>query len=308
MTWFKADDQLSRSKKVLQIPRRYRMQAMGLWILAGTWSAGELTDGFIPGHMLDELGATKAVAARLVASGLWREVPGGFLFNSWSEFQPSSDDVREKRARDAERKREAREKKAAEQEKSRDQHGDKNVHADAERTGSGVQAESERSPQNVRSTRPDPTRPDLLFSNENKNGADRPKRGNRFDEFWDRVPKGRKSGKDDARTAYAAAVKRVKDEQVLIDGMERYANDPNLPAEKQFIKLPATWLRKGCWTDDPLPARLSTVDSRTDNTFAAWGGSRAAAEELGIDWDAPPTSATVDGEVVDAEIVRELGA
>ena len=164
MVWFKADDQLSRSKKVLRIPRRYRMQSMGLWILAGTWSAGELTDGFVPSHMLDELGGTAAQAKRLVESGLWSEVAGGFLFNSWSDFQPSSNDVREKRARDAERKQKAREEKRRRAMQAADQGGREGVRADAERTDRGVLTESTRSPQSVRSTRPDPTRPDPFIN------------------------------------------------------------------------------------------------------------------------------------------------
>ena len=164
MVWFKADDQLSRSKKVLMIPRRYRMQSMGLWILAGTWSAGELTDGFVPSHMLDELGGTAAQAKRLVESGLWSEVAGGFQFNSWSDFQPSSNDVRARRARDAERKQKAREEKRRRSMQAADQGGSEGVRADAERTDRGVHAESTRSPQSVRSTRPDPTRPDPSLS------------------------------------------------------------------------------------------------------------------------------------------------
>ena len=164
MVWFKADDQLSRSKKVLRIPRRYRMQAMGLWILAGTWSAGELTDGFVPSHMLDELGGTAAQAKRLVESGLWSEVAGGFQFNSWSDFQPSSNDVREKRARDAERKQKAREEKRRRATQAADQGRSEDVRADAERTDRGVLTESTRSPQSVRSTRPDPTRPDPFIN------------------------------------------------------------------------------------------------------------------------------------------------
>ena len=164
MVWFKADDQLSRSKKVLRIPRRYRMQAMGLWILAGTWSAGELTDGFVPSPMLDELGGTAAQAKRLVESGLWSEVAGGFQFNSWSDFQPSSNDVREKRARDAERKQKAREEKRRRATQAADQGESEGVRADAERTDHGVHAESTRSPQSVRSTRPDPTRPDPFIN------------------------------------------------------------------------------------------------------------------------------------------------
>jgi len=51
MPWFRADDGLSSSRKVLGIPRSRRAAAMGLWVLAGTWCSRELTDGFIGSHM-----------------------------------------------------------------------------------------------------------------------------------------------------------------------------------------------------------------------------------------------------------------
>lgn len=77
-------------------------------------------------------------------------------------------------------------------------------------------------------------------------------RVHRFDEFWSACP--RKVGKDKARSAYTAAVKRAGDEQTVIDGMRRFAADPNLP-EKQFIPHPTTWLTRGGWGDEPLPPR-----------------------------------------------------
>ena len=73
----------------------------------------------------------------------------------------------------------------------------------------------------------------------------------RFDEFWDNYP--RKVGKDKARTAYASACKRA-DEETVIAGVIKFANDPNLP-EKQFIPHPTTWLNRGGWDDEPLPPR-----------------------------------------------------
>lgn len=84
----------------------------------------------------------------------------------------------------------------------------------------------------------------------------------RFDEFWSLVP--RKVGKDKARTAYAAAVKRAGDEQTVIDGMRRFATDPNLP-EPRFIPHPTTWLSRGGWEDDPLPSR--TPSPQESHTF-----------------------------------------
>lgn len=75
----------------------------------------------------------------------------------------------------------------------------------------------------------------------------------RFDEFWDAYP--RKVGKQKARTKYATAVKRAGDEQTVIDGAHRLANDPNLP-EQKFIPHPTTWLERDGWEDEPLPARF----------------------------------------------------
>ncbi len=73
----------------------------------------------------------------------------------------------------------------------------------------------------------------------------------RFDEFWNHFP--RKVGKDKARTAYESACKRA-DEETILQGAIRFANDPNLP-EKQFIPHPTTWLNRGGWDDEPLPPR-----------------------------------------------------
>ena len=85
----------------------------------------------------------------------------------------------------------------------------------------------------------------------------------RFDEFWEIYP--RKVGKDRARTSYLAATRRT-DEQVVIDGALRLAQDPNLP-EAQFIPHPTTWLNRGGWQDEPLPDRAArdrrpTADDR----------------------------------------------
>ena len=75
----------------------------------------------------------------------------------------------------------------------------------------------------------------------------------RFNEFWDAYP--RKVGKQKARGKYATAVKRAGDEQTVIDGAHRLANDPNLP-EQKFIPHPTTWLERDGWEDEPLPARI----------------------------------------------------
>lgn len=158
MPWFKVDDGFANSKPVLRIPRRYRAQAIGLWILAGTWSAKELTDGFVPDYTLDDFTSTPAMANQLVRAGLWEKAENGFQFRGWSDYQPTKVQVLTRRAQEADRKSRAREAKRQRSE----QHIVDNV-----RTVS--QWDTMRSPHDVppgvRSTRPDPTRPVPLVSN-----------------------------------------------------------------------------------------------------------------------------------------------
>jgi len=77
-----------------------------------------------------------------------------------------------------------------------------------------------------------------------------------FDEFWQVYP--RKVGKEAARKAFA---KTVRDEApVIVEGATRFANDPYLPQDKNFIPHPATWLNAGRWLDEPLPPRERSKD------------------------------------------------
>jgi hypothetical protein len=62
----------------------------------------------------------------------------------------------------------------------------------------------------------------------------------------------RHEGKGLAQKAYTKARKKVSAE-TLTAAAQRYADDPN--REKQFTKLPATWLNAESWDDEPLPGR-----------------------------------------------------
>lgn len=168
MPWFKVDDGFANSKPVLRIPRRYRTAAVGLWTLAGTWSAKELTDGFIPDYVLDDLASTPAMAGQLVTAGLWEAVVRdgleGWQFVGWSTYQPTKVEVLERRAAEAEKKRVARDaaRRGRDQRKQnvspRDSLGDTSWSPDIV-------------PQGVRSTRPDPTRPVPITPVETSSGG-----------------------------------------------------------------------------------------------------------------------------------------
>lgn len=96
MTWFAVDDHLHGHIKA----RRAGAAAMGLWVLAGSYCADNLTDGFVaadvPAILVGKDGPK--LAARLVTAKLWHVVEGGWRFHDWAEYQPTAESVRAKRA------------------------------------------------------------------------------------------------------------------------------------------------------------------------------------------------------------------
>lgn len=88
MPWFKVDDKLHDHRKA----RAAGTNAMGVWVLAGSWAADNLTDGFIPASILPRWGKPRD-AAKLVEVGLWQtdtqDGEQGWRFHEWTERQPS---------------------------------------------------------------------------------------------------------------------------------------------------------------------------------------------------------------------------
>src|SRR5690242_11561687 len=76
-----------------------------------------------------------------------------------------------------------------------------------------------------------------------------PKDPDGFTEFWAVYP--RKVGRQAAVNAWAKARRRGVLPSVMNDGAKRLANDPNLPADRNYIPHPATWLNEGRWDDEP---------------------------------------------------------
>lgn len=105
--WFKIDDKLHSH------PKRHSagLRAMGLWAMAGSWCGDQLTDGFVPQHMLAALGGKPADAKALVDAGLWDTRPGGWQFRGWSDWNPSRAEVEAEREKNRERMAEWRRKK-----------------------------------------------------------------------------------------------------------------------------------------------------------------------------------------------------
>jgi hypothetical protein len=149
VAWFKIDDGFTNSKPVLRLQRRVRSSAIGLWTLAGAWSAKEMTDGFIPDYVLEELASTPAIAGHLVKCGLWEEAPEGWKFKGWEKYQPTREQIMEARERETERKRKYRE---------------------SQRRPSGT-SEGQTEGHQWESGHPDPTRPDPTPKEEPKGSS-----------------------------------------------------------------------------------------------------------------------------------------
>jgi len=105
MPWFKVDDGFAFHPKAL----RAGNAACGLWVRAGSWCMQQLTDGFIPDHVLPTLGTVRE-AQKLVEAGLWVRGVNGYMFHEWEIRQPTREQVEKERAANAERQRKAREK------------------------------------------------------------------------------------------------------------------------------------------------------------------------------------------------------
>lgn len=162
MAWFKVDDGLPASRKILSIPRSVRLSSVGLWTLAGAWSAHQELDGMVPDYMVSELGGTPRLVSALINAGLWSAVPNGSQFNNWREYQPTRSDLDAVRAASAERKREYRKGRTS-QGQQVGQHGDKVSD----------------------NTTPDPTRPDPTLTTSNEVVKERPAtRGSRLSPGW----------------------------------------------------------------------------------------------------------------------------
>jgi hypothetical protein len=99
MPWFKIDDGFWSHPKVLELSP----DAVALWVRAGSYCAGHLTDGEVKPSILRLMGATDEHADELTRCGLWDFTDGSWWFHDWAEYQPSRETVLAERAATRER-------------------------------------------------------------------------------------------------------------------------------------------------------------------------------------------------------------
>jgi hypothetical protein len=99
MGWVKLDDAFLNNPKVMLAG----LNGRALFLAGLCFSSSGLTDGFIPRTAVAKLAALSDVARpttatqRLLAVGLWEEVPGGFRIHDYLVYQPSAESVRKDR-------------------------------------------------------------------------------------------------------------------------------------------------------------------------------------------------------------------
>jgi hypothetical protein len=225
MPWFKVDDKLHDHRKA----RAAGAAAMGVWVLAGSWAADNLTDGFIPSSLLPRWGRQRE-ANRLVEVGLWhpdeQDGEAGWRFHEWDERQPT----RAQKLAEREAKVEAGRIGGLRSGRSRRE-------ASAKQSATG---------QVELPSRPVPTRP----KEEEPSRAKALEETDRFEEFWDTYS--HKIGRKKAETAYHAALKKPGvTETLLIASAAAYITwQTSEGKHPTYTKHPATWLHGEHWRDE----------------------------------------------------------
>lgn len=98
MPWFNADDKMHGHPKV----RVAGLEAIGLWVVCGTYCTDYLTDGLVPSWYVLSWPKGKQLAEKLIKSGFWERSDDDYQFLSWDEYQRTKEKVLEdrKEARD----------------------------------------------------------------------------------------------------------------------------------------------------------------------------------------------------------------
>lgn len=68
-------------------------EALALWVRAGSYCAGHLTDGLVKPSTLRILAADHNAATELVLAGLWEYEDGSWKFHDWAHYQPTKEKV-----------------------------------------------------------------------------------------------------------------------------------------------------------------------------------------------------------------------
>ncbi len=78
--YLNVDDQLAFHRKTIAAGNA----AMGLWVRAGSWVAGQKNDGRIPDELARALGKPSEITA-LIRTGWWEPIDGGYQMHDYGD-------------------------------------------------------------------------------------------------------------------------------------------------------------------------------------------------------------------------------
>lgn len=124
--WFNVDDQLATGEDITRIEKRYRLPAIGLFTIVGSWLSSHLNDDlWVPLERVKELGGTPHLIGVLVDADFWtravRDGRAGVAYTLRGCRVGSLQAADKSRAATAERVRRHREKRAQQAQQGDDQ-------------------------------------------------------------------------------------------------------------------------------------------------------------------------------------------
>lgn len=99
LPWVRLDTGFPLNPKVLMLVEDKKWQAIAVYVSGLAYSGTHGTDGFLPASCLPFIHGTRRQALDLCEVGLWKAVSGGWVINGWHEFQPSSEEHKERSQR-----------------------------------------------------------------------------------------------------------------------------------------------------------------------------------------------------------------
>jgi hypothetical protein len=100
LPWIRLDTSMPDNPKLLGLlTEKEGHRAAFVWVCCMAYAGKHGTDGFIPREAVPRANGRSADMTRLVAAGLLTQDAGGWLINSWDEFQVSDEEAQKRRER-----------------------------------------------------------------------------------------------------------------------------------------------------------------------------------------------------------------
>jgi hypothetical protein len=99
LQWVRLETSLPDHPKVLELINGKKHKAVMAYVLGLAYCGRHELDGYIPKAALPFIHATRHDAAALVSVGLWQPTKNGWEINGWADFQPTSSERRDAKAR-----------------------------------------------------------------------------------------------------------------------------------------------------------------------------------------------------------------